>query len=204
MRAVALLCLVLLTGCGTTAESVWAPDSEVAARAYVHPGPASVTLYTVINNRSGEGGHTGLMINGSQRVLWDPAGSWYNPFAPERNDVHFGVTPRMEEIYIDYHARVTWRVVAQQIEISRETADRLIALALQEGPVSSAQCALSTSRILSQVPEFADAPRGWFPKGLMAYFDTLPGVTKSVVYDDDDDNNQPLLRQQISVGQDAI
>lgn len=199
----ALLCCALLAGCATP-ERVWAPDSEIAARAYVHPGPATVTLYTVINNRSDEGGHTGLMISGSQRVLWDPAGSWYNPLAPERNDLHFGITPRMEEIYVDYHARVTWRVVVQEVEVSRETADRLIALAQQAGPIPSAQCALSTSALLSQVPEFAGIPRSWYPKRLMAWFDTLPGVTKSVVYDDDDDNNQPLLRQQIAIGADAI
>ncbi len=201
MRALraALLGLALL-GCASTAEPVWAPDHEVSRFAVAHEGPASIALITVINNRSGEGGHTALFIRGSQRVVWDPAGTWWNPHAPERNDLHYGMTDRMEEIYIDYHARVSWHVVIQEIEVSREVADALSRAAQDYGAVPKAQCAVSTGRILRTRPEFAGAPETWFPKRLMNWFDTLPGVTKSVVYDHDDDNNQPLLRQQIAAG----
>jgi hypothetical protein len=187
-----------LLGCAITAEPVWAPDEAVARFAVAHEGPASVALVTVINNRSGEGGHTALFIRGSQRLVWDPAGSWWNPHAPERNDLHFGMTERMEEIYIDYHARTTWRVVIQELAVSREVADALAAAAQAYGAVPKAQCTLSTGRVLRSRPEFASAPETWFPKRLMAWFDTLPGVTRWVVYDDDDNNNQPLLRQQIA------
>lgn len=200
MRPAIVACALLLAGCGLTAEPVWAPDAEVQRAVYVHDAPASVTLYTVINNRSGESGHTAVMVNGAQRIMWDPAGTWWNPASPERNDVHYGISPRMEEIYIDYHARETWRVVVQEIPVSRATADGLIAAFEANGAVGKAQCARVTSRILGRFPEFAGTPVTWYPKRLMDHVDTLPGVTVSVVYDDDDDNNQPLLAQQVANG----
>lgn len=205
MRAVlALFALLALAGCATTAEPVWAPEAEVQRRAYVHEGPAAVTLYTVINNHTGESGHTAVMVNGYQRIMWDPAGTWWNPASPERNDVHYGISPRMEEIYVDYHARVSWRVVIQEVPVSRATANGLIAAFEGNGAAGKATCALVTSRILSGFPEFAHVRSTWSPKKLMGYFDAVPGMAKSVVYDDDDDNNQPLLRQQIAAGQSGV
>lgn len=198
-----LASLLLVAGCGT-AEPVWAPESEVQRAIHVHDGPASVALLTVINNRTGEGAHSALLINGSQRIIWDPAGTWWNPAAPERNDVHYGITPRMEEIYIDYHARETFRVVIQETELSRDVADRLISAVQAHGAAPKATCAASTSRILAGIPGFQTIERTWFPVKLMEQFDTLPGISKSVVYDDDDDDNQPLLRQQIAIGQSGI
>ncbi|MDH3262772.1 MAG: hypothetical protein OEM24_02115 [Paracoccaceae bacterium] len=205
MRAIpALIAVLALVGCATTAESVWAPDADVQRAAYVHEGPSTVTLYTVINNRSGESGHTAVMINGYQRIMWDPAGTWWNPISPERNDVHYGISPRMEEIYVDYHARVTWRVVIQEVPVSRSTANGLISAFEGNGAAGKATCALVTSRVLQKFPEFASVGTTWYPKRLMEDFDALPGMTKSVVYDDDDDNNQPLLRQQIAAGQNGL
>jgi hypothetical protein len=196
----ALLVTLTLAACGTTAEPIWAPEAEVQRAIYTHEAPASVTLYTVINNRSGEGGHSAVMVNGAQRIMWDPAGTWWNPNSPERNDVHYGLTPRMEEIYVDYHARITWRVVVQEVPVSRATADGLIAAFQANGAAAKASCTNVTSSILGRFPEFASVRHTWFPKQLMADFDNLPGMQKTVVYDDDDDNNQALLRQQIAAG----
>lgn len=199
-----LLAALLLAGCALTAEPVWAPEAEVQRFAYADDGPTTVTLYTVINNRSGEGGHTAVMVNGYQRIMWDPAGTWWNPASPERNDVHYGITPRMEEIYVDYHARVSWRVVIQEVPVSRSTANGLIAAFERNGAAGKGTCALATSRVLQKFPEFASVRTTWSPKRLVRDFDALPGMSKSVVYDDDDDNNQPLLRQQIAAGQTGL
>ncbi len=197
--ALAGLALLVLAACG--AEPVWAPDEAVARAAYRHDGPASVTLYTVISNRDNHGGHTAVMVNGAQRIMWDPAGTWWNPASPERNDVHYGISGRMEEIYVDYHARESWRVVIQEVPVSRATADGLIAAFEANGAVPKALCASHTSRILRLFPELASVRQTLYPKQIMDDFDRLPGVGKAVVYDDDDDNNQPLLRQQIAAGQ---
>ena len=92
----ALFATLLLSACG--AEPIWAPDEAVAKARYEHVGPTSVTLYTVMSTRSGAGAHAGLLINGSERVLFDPAGTWRHPKLPERNDVHFGITPKMVDL----------------------------------------------------------------------------------------------------------
>ena len=64
-----------------------------------------------IRDSNGSGAHSGLLVNASEQVMFDPAGTWYHPNLPERNDVHFGVTPKMISFYIDYHARVTLSLI---------------------------------------------------------------------------------------------
>jgi hypothetical protein len=184
-----------LSACGANAP--YAPDEAVQAAAFVAEGPPSVTLFTVINNRSGGGAHSGLMINGTQRVMFDPAGSWYHPNLPERNDVHFGVTDRMIAYYVDYHARETFRVVQQTVPVSPAVAQQVMNNALAYGAVPSAQCANSISAVLSGVPGFESVSRSWFPKRLMADFAALPGAVEQVTTDADaDDNHGVLLLQQ--------
>jgi hypothetical protein len=201
---IALACALIagLSACGANAP--YAPDEAVRAAAFVADAPPSVTLFTVINNRSGGGAHSGLMINGTQRVMFDPAGSWYHPNMPERNDVHFGMTDRMIAYYIDYHARETYRVVQQTVPVSPEVAQMVMNNALAYGAVPQAQCANSISGVLSGVPGFENVDRSWFPKRLMNDFATLPGVVEKVTTDADaDDNHGVLLQQQVAVA-DAV
>ena len=153
------LCLALLlslAACG--AEPKWADDAAVSRAAYVHEGPASITLFTVLNNRSGSGAHSGLMINGSQRVMFDPAGTWHHPYLPERNDVHYGMTDKMVAFYIDYHARVTYRVVQQTVYVTPAQAEIALQRAKGYGAVPKAMCARSVSSILRGVPGFEFDP----------------------------------------------
>ena len=58
------LCAATLLG-GCAAERVWAPDEAVARAAYRHDGPPRLTLFTMINNRTGAGAHTSLMVKPS-------------------------------------------------------------------------------------------------------------------------------------------
>lgn len=195
LRAVlALIGLLVLSACG--AEPKWAPDAEVEAARYVHDGPNSVTLFTVINNRSGSGAHSGLMINDSERIMFDPAGTWMHPRVPERNDVHFGITPRIVNFYIDYHARETFRVVEQTIVVSPGVADLVARRAKAYGAVPKAQCARSISDILRGVPGFESIRSTWYPNKLMEDFGRLPGVTSRTIYDEDADKNHGVLLVQ--------
>ena len=181
-----------LTACSTP-KAEWAPDEAVAAARFVEDGPREVTLYTVINNRSQAGAHSGLLIKGSETILFDPAGSWHHPRIPERNDVHFGITPKMRAFYIDYHARETFRVVEQTVPVTPEVAEMIAARAKAYGAVPQAQCANSITTILSGVPGFESIGRTWFPKKLSDEFATLPGVTSRVITDDDADENHGVL-----------
>ena len=54
--------------------------------------------------------------------MFDPAGSWALPRLAERNDVHFGMTDKMVDFYIDYHARKTFDVIEQTKIVSPQVA----------------------------------------------------------------------------------
>lgn len=198
-RLCAAALLLVLAGCG--AASVVAPMEEVQRRAYAHPGPSSLTLYTVINNRSEAGAHTALLINGSQRVLWDPAGSFYHPHAPERNDVLFGITPNVQAVYVDYHARVTFRIVEQTVEVPLAVADQAMRLAMAQGPAGQATCSVTTANILRQLPGFESFPVSYFPVKTMENFAARTGSNGRTIRDDDaDDNHGVLIRRTRPLG----
>lgn len=196
MRKILLFLLfpLVLAACG--ADHVWAPDEAVARAAYRHPGPPTITLFTMVSNRSDAGGHSAIMINASQRVIFDPAGSWWHRAAPERNDVHYGMTPQMLDFYIDYHARETYRVVMQTVEVSPEVAEKALGTVESYGAVPKALCGRSVSSVLSQLPGFETIPRTVRPKAIMTAFGKLPGVRTETIYDDDPDANDALLKEQ--------
>ena len=186
----AICACVTLAGC--VGQEVWAPDDAVAKAAYRHDGPPRLTLYTMINNRTGAGAHTSLMINGSQRVIFDPAGSFKHETLPERNDVVYGITPPVEDVYTRYHARETYHVRVQNLDVPAETAEQVFRLAQSYGAVPPAQCARSTSTILSQVYPGTVRPT-WSPVRLADDFAALPGVTERRLREYDSDDNSKVL-----------
>lgn len=169
-----LLALVLLSACA--AKSVWAPDEAVAAARYVHPGPKEIALLTSISDRSGGGAHTGLIINASERVLFDPAGNWDRPESPERNDVRFGFTPQMERNYFAFQSYGPFHAVLQSVTVSPEIAEQVFALAKANGAVPPAFCTSATSALLKRVPGFESLPSTMEPRRLMEAFAKVPGV----------------------------
>lgn len=193
-----VIALVALSACG--AEPVWAPDAAVAQAHFVTGEPPSITLYTVINNRTEAGAHSGLMINGVERIMFDPAGTWHHPKVPERNDVHYGITPKIEAFYVDYHARETYRVVKQTLPVSLATAELIAQRAKEYGAVPKAMCANSVSTILSNVPGLEGIHHTFFPNKLMEEFGELPGVVSRTITDDDADKNHGVLLVQAGEG----
>lgn len=184
----ALLCLSLplaLAACG--AEPVWAPDEAVARARYVSNEPTSLTLYTVVSKRNGSGGHSALMINASQRVLFDPAGSFKVGSVPERNDLLYGITERMRKLYIDYHARETYDVLAQTILVSPAVAEQALREAQSYGAVNKAFCGNSVSDILKDLPGFENTPRTFSPIRISEAFAAHPGVMTHLYRDGDPD-----------------
>ncbi len=195
---VALAAALLLAACG--ADWTRAPDDEVARARYVNTGPTEIALVTVINNRNGEGAHSALIISASERVVFDPAGTWYHPWAPVQHDVHFGFSPLIETRYIDYHTRISFRTVVQRLEVSPELAEAVLQTAKGYGAVNKAFCADSVSDILRR-NGFATVPRTFFPKKIMAAFGELPGVrTQTYTSGDPDDNKAKLLANEAEAG----
>lgn len=197
MHRRAFLALALpaaLAACG--ADNIWASDEAVRRARYVSDEPPSITLFTVIGIPKGEGGHSALMINGSQRVIYDPAGSWNHPAIPERHDVLYGITPNFKNFYIDYHARQTYWVAEDTVQVPLAVADAAIRAAETEGASSKSFCASNTAGVLRRVPGFEGAPGGFSPIRLRRWFLTLPGVSSRKHMDGDPASNHDVLLRQ--------
>ncbi len=158
-----------------------------------HDGPARITVFTVVNNENGTGLHTGILIEGDQRVLFDPAGTFKHPHAPERNDVLYGVSDRVLDVYIDYHARERFDVRIQEVDVPISVARRLAAEAQAYGAVPKAQCSLSISRLLSETPGFETVRVTYMPNRIYEAVAQIPGVRTRVVTDDDANDNHGVL-----------
>ncbi|WP_287885399.1 MULTISPECIES: hypothetical protein [Paracoccus] len=199
MQRRAFLALALpaaLAACG--ADNKWANDEAIRRARYVSDEPPSITLFSVIGIPRGEGGHSALMINGSQRVIYDPAGSWEHPAIPERHDVLYGITPNFRNFYIDYHARSTYWVAEDTVRVPLSVADAAIRSVERQGASNKSFCAVNTGKALSRVPGFEGAPTGFSVLKLREWFLTLPGVTSRRHMDGDPANNHDVLLRQKS------
>tara|TARA_R110002110_G_scaffold6407_44_gene32029 strand:+ start:245 stop:838 length:594 start_codon:yes stop_codon:yes gene_type:complete len=180
-----LAALALVAGCAgdTTGD---ASIEAVNAAAFQAPGPKSITLFTMINNRTGKGGHTALLVNGSQQVIFDPAGSFRDSRVVERGDVLYGMTPGWVQAYKSAHARNTHHVVSQEINVTPEQAEQALRLIQANGSVPAAFCASATIKILTQVDGFENIDSTFFPEKLMTQFEQRPGVSTSRYYENDE------------------
>ena len=169
-----LLALLSLMAC--TNDHKWASDAEVARARYVDPNPPSITLFTSINTRTKAGVHSALLINGTERVLYDPAGSWDQALAPERNDMHWGMNPLFLANYVDYQGSAPFELIEQTIFVTPEVAEMVKQNALAHGSANKAACANAIGQILRPVPGFQSLPATLFPKRMSAAFGQLPGV----------------------------
>jgi len=188
-----MLGLVLLGACVDSARTRFDDPEVVARAAYRHDGPPALTLYTMVNRENGTGAHTSLMINASQRVIFDPAGSVQHPAIAERADVLYGITPRIEDFYARAHARKTHYVVIQRIEVPAETAEMALQLAVNNGAVAQAFCSQSTSQLLRQLPGFSSIRPTFFPVKLSDQFGRIPGVTTRELREDDDEDKSKAI-----------
>lgn len=179
----ATLAAALLAGCAEKGKE--SPDAEIQQAVYVNNGPTRLTLITMVNNRSGAGAHSALLVQSTQSVLFDPAGSFEHEQLPERGDVLYGVTPAWVERYISAHARAEFHVVRQEIDVTPAQAARALQLVQASGPVPSAFCTNATSGVLKQIPGFENIRTGFYPLKLMEQFEQVPGVRTSRVYEND-------------------
>jgi len=186
---------LVVAGCAG-GQSVWAPDSAVSAAMFLGTGPKALTLYTMRNIGSGNGAHSSILIDASQRVLFDPAGSFANARIPERNDVLFGMSPPIEDYYVSYHARATYYVEGQRIAVSADVAEQALRLALAYGPVGQGSCTRAASAILGQLPGFESINSMLFPNALRNKVALLPDV-ELTEYRETDADDKSIAAAQI-------
>ncbi len=191
--ALVFVILLLLSAC---AEQTWANDEAVQAARYHHGGAPELTLVTIMNYTTGRGDHTALFINATERVLFDPAGSWALANIPERNDVHFGMTPAIGASFYASHVRPSHFAVVQRLAVAPDVAEMAQALALQTGPVPPARCASATSRLLQQLPGLESIRSSYFPHVVMQGFATLPGVVTYELHHDSTEFQAEILAVQ--------
>jgi len=182
---------LVITACGPVLrEEILAPQSEIDRLAYTSPGPKQLTLLTMKNVETDNGAHSGMIIKASQTVLWDPAGTFGHETIPERNDVHFGITPQIEELYISFHSRRTFYTVLQEVDVPAEVAEMAMRLAIANGPSPKAACTRHTSRMIRKLPGFESVGGSFFPASLERDFAKIPGVrTREVRESDADDKS---------------
>lgn len=188
-----LVCAVLLSACG---GRQWASDEAVQAARYSNGGAPELTLVTIMNYTTKRGDHTALFINGAERVVFDPAGSWSLAMIPERNDVHFGMTPAAGASFYASHVRPSHYARIQRVAVSPEIAAHAQALALVSGPVGPARCALATSGLLRQLPGFGGIRSTWFPHVLSEDFGSIAGVLSFDLHHDSAEYQADLLAAQ--------
>lgn len=179
--------LVLLSLVACTRDHKWASDAEVARAHYVDPNPPSITLFTSINTRTTSGVHSALLINGTERVLYDPAGSWEQPAAPEREDLHYGMTPQMLANYADFQGTAPFQLIEQTILVTPEVAEMVKQNAIAHGSANKAACSNAVGQILRPVPGFQGLPGTLFPKQMSVAFGKLPGVQTRILTNQDGD-----------------
>ena len=197
VRVLAFLALAgLVSGC---AESVLDSPAEVAAARYVSGAAPYVSLVTMVNVSNDKGAHSAILVNGSQVALYDPAGTFQLDQVPERNDVLYGITPRIQEAYEWYHARDTTYVVEQKVRVTRELADRVIARMEAEGPSAKLHCGIHAGNVLGDFPEFGGVPSSYYPSDLMEAFAALPGVSTRRVYQNDVGQNIQFAKPKLTV-----
>ena len=191
-RAVVWLVLpLILAACG--ADHTFAPNEEVQKAAFSTGEPPSITLFTVLRKPHDGGAHSALMIDSTQRVMFDPAGTWGHPRVPVQNDVHYGITEQMRKFYIDYHARETYDVMEQKVYVTPEVAALALRRVQEYGAVPKSFCASATSNVLRGIPGFESIPGALDPKRVMKAFGQLPGVIQTRHVDGDPNNNSGIL-----------
>ena len=174
---------LFITGCAGNSGS--ALPEEISAAAAHLPAPSSISVITMVNAKSEFGEHSALLINGSQQIIYDPAGTFRHSQLPRRDDVVYGITPRYADYYNSYHARFGYYVKVQTLEISRAQADAMIAAAQARGHVPKLFCATAISDVLNDFPQFADIPVTFFPGAIMKRVAQIDAINTVIIREDD-------------------
>ncbi|MEM8789843.1 MAG: hypothetical protein AAGE76_16435 [Pseudomonadota bacterium] len=174
MRAIlAIAALALLAAC---AVEKGGKAHEIEAVRHVSDTPPSIAIVSMVNRNNGRAAHTALIVNGSERVIYDPAGTFEYDAMVERGDVHYGATDRAVEYFERYHARFAYFVHVQEFRVSAEVAELALQRTRAQGPAPQAFCTMHTTAILKDLPGFERLGRTFFPESLRKQAARLPGV----------------------------
>ena len=169
-----ILPVLLVLGCTPLPELDLTKEIDVPRCS--HPGGATVTLVTVLRSKGGAGTHSALIVNGNQRVIFDPSGSFNHESLTIRGDVIYGANPAVVDTYIDYHTHNTHDTSALTVHVPDEITEDLLVRIMKLGYVQRAHCAQSISSLLHDTHGFESIRTTFFPKNLMENFLELKNV----------------------------
>ncbi len=185
MKLKNLIVILMMTVLAACADHENDDPVMVAAKAYVSDEPPYVELLTMVNESGDFGEHSGILINASQTVLYDPAGSFRYPELARARDIHYGMSPRMVDYYKRYHARFGYYVVSQRVYLTAEEAEFLFQKANEIGTTGQLRCGLSASSVLNALPRFSGVPTTYWPGKIMEAMAEIPGVETGYTYERD-------------------
>lgn len=177
-RLLRLAAILLLAGlaAGCAGVEMGASGKEIVAARHVSDEAPYVAVVSMVSNETGWAAHTALVINASQRVIYDPAGTFRHPDMPERGDVHYGADDRMLSYYERYHARLSHHVHVQKIPVPLAVAERALRRAEAQGPSPKLWCTWDTVQVLNDVEGLPRFDSTFFPQQLRAQIARVPGV----------------------------
>ncbi len=178
----AVAATIVLSGCEFYRA---AEPAEIEAARYVSDEPSSITLMSMVNSRNDRAAHSALLINGSQQVIYDPAGTFQHPDLPRAGDVHYGVTPRFLDYYERYHARFDYYVHAQKVEVSQTAANQILANAQARGKTPKMFCAEAVTASIRPVAPFQNVGTTFSPEAVRRDFAQIRGVRDTFVRESD-------------------
>ncbi|MEM9791321.1 MAG: hypothetical protein AAF848_00155 [Pseudomonadota bacterium] len=182
VRATLVLGLVLLLAACAVEEGATAV--EIASKRYVSVENPYIEIVSMVERRSERAAHTAMIINASQRVIYDPAGTFQHEDLVERGDIHYGANDRMVSYYERYHARFSHYVHVQRIVVSAEVAERVLKRAQAQGPSPKMFCAVHAASVLNDSLGTSFA-RSFFPEDLRRSVARMPGVIDRYRYEED-------------------
>jgi len=188
------LCAVLLV-CGLVsacAVEKGASPGQIDQVAYRSSDPAYVSLVTMVNARTGKAAHSALIINASQQVIYDPAGTFQYRELVERGDIHYGASPRLVNYYKRYHARFSHFTHEQRVYVSPAVAETVLRRAQAQGPSPKMWCNIHVTGVLNDTGAFGDLRQSFFPEILRQQFARLPGVVDFYTREEDRAKTVPI------------
>ena len=183
LRTAAILATLATLG-GCAVENGAAPE-EIAITRHVSDEPPYVAVVTMVDRRDGRAAHSALIINASQRVIYDPAGTFKHADLVERGDIHYGATDRMVSYYKRYHARFSHYVHEQRIPLTPEQAEAVLRRAQAQGPSPKMFCNIHITAVLNDVRFLGRLRSSFYPEVLRDQVAKIPGVQDSFVYEED-------------------
>lgn len=183
--------LLLVAALAACAEEKGAAPYQIDQARHVSDEEPYIALVSMVNRKDEKAAHSALIINASQRVIYDPAGTFQHPELVERGDIHYGATDRMVDYYKRYHARFSHYVHEQRIRVPYEIAELALQRAQAQGPSPKMFCTQHTIAILNDVPGLPDFKPTFFPENLRREVARIPGVIDAYVYEQDDGKNVP-------------